>query len=133
MKAVSNIVAVIGLIAIATTISLIYATYISNTAITATREYNFNSNIRLIQLSSNNVLVKGSITNTGTIGIDTLMIQIRDNTNNICTRSYNVSLTEGEEYPLNDIINCNLSRFKEYPVIITVNNTYTKQVKVSVE
>jgi hypothetical protein len=118
-----------ALIAIGVVAVISYYSYTQQQVSVASREHSIATNLKLIQLSNNKVLLQGSITNVG-IGINEIKVEIRGNENNI--RSNSVSITESEEF-INDVLNCKSTRFNEYPIIISINDTYYTTVRVSVE
>jgi hypothetical protein len=132
MRAVSNIVAIIGLIGIAVASALFVTQYmLERTQQEAKGKVDLMHSLDVIQLDNNRVLMKGRVVNTGDVIINSIQFVLM---NNACSYNLNATIRPSQSYDVEAVFNCRLPQDRQQiPLTIYANGMLVKTDYVTIK
>jgi hypothetical protein len=126
MRAVSNIVAIIGLIGIAVASAVLVSQYMLEKTYQEQMKgkVDLMHSLEVIQLDNNRVLMKGRVVNTGDVIINSIQFMLM---NNACSYNLNVTIRPSQSYDVEAVFNCRLPQDRQQiPLTIYANGMLVK-------
>jgi ABC-type Na+ efflux pump permease subunit len=132
MRAVSNIVAIIGLIGIAVASALFVTQYMFEKTQQETKgKVDLMHSLEVIQLNSSQVLMKGKVVNTGDVSINSIQFILM---NNACSYNLNVTIRPSQSYDVEAVFNCQLPQDRQQiPLTIYANGMLVKTDYITIK
>jgi hypothetical protein len=132
MRAVSNIVAIIGLIGIAVASALFVSQYMLEKTQQETKgKVDLMYSLEITQLNSSQVLMKGKVVNTGDVSINSIQFMLM---NNACSYTLNTTINPSQSYDVEAVFNCQLPQDRQQiPITIYANGMLVKTDYITIK
>jgi hypothetical protein len=133
MRAISNIVAIIGLIGIAIASAILVSQYMLEKTYQETKgKVDLMHSLEIIQLNSSQVLMKGKVVNTGDVSINSIQFMLM---NNACSYNLNATINPTQSYDVEVVFNnCTLPADRQQiPLTIYANDMLVKTDYVTIK